>query len=289
MNSKAILKKNSNYHKLDYICFNKIKSIPKNNIISRKILTNLDISNNNNSIEINSKAHQKFRKINRHNQQKPILSERLKRNYSNGNKKGTNYEVLNFAQNSIYKISNTEMNSFNNILGLSSITLSPNANGLNRNRNTNTNIKNIFDKNIIINNNNFDKKIIFLGGENNYNYEDDTNQKIAKSTLEILPYENENERVYENSKTSIDYSNSLNQQFEYTKRKSKNNLSLNLSDTSCNDFNYKSLKNLNKSKNKNSNIIKENENLKAELNKFLKENINLKIKMNTLQKNGQNI
>ena len=100
----TISKKNQNFHKLDYVCFNKIKSIPKKNIISKKSFNNLSISNYNNSIEIDAKLHSKYRKINRHSQQKPILSERIKRNYSNGNKKGQNNSGTHIEQNSIYKI-----------------------------------------------------------------------------------------------------------------------------------------------------------------------------------------
>ncbi len=142
----TISKKNQNFHKLDYVCFNKIKSIPKKNIISKKSFNNLSISNYNNSIEIDAKLHSKYRKINRHSQQKPILSERIKRNYSNGNKKGQNNNGTHIEQNSIYKINNTEMNSYNNLLGITNITLSPQTNRKNRN----DDVKNIFDKNIII-------------------------------------------------------------------------------------------------------------------------------------------
>ena len=280
----TISKKNQNFHKLDYVCFNKIKSIPKKNIISKKSFNNLSISNYNNSIEIDAKLHSKYRKINRHSQQKPILSERIKRNYSNGNKKGQNNSGTHIEQNSIYKINNTEMNSYNNLLGITNITLSPQTNRKNRN----DDVKNIFDKNIIINNNNYDKKIIFLGDNEyknyKYRYNDDKNVGLTQSNNEIYPYEND--IIYSNSKTIIDNS-TKNPYFQYSKKKFKNNLSLNLSDPLSNNYNLKSLKNMNNSKNKN--IIKENENLKAELNKFLKENINLKIKMNALQKNKKNL
>ena len=278
MNSKILSNKNNNFHKLAYISCNKIKSIPKNKMITKKSLNNMEISNYNNSIEIESKPHSKFQKINRHSHQKPILSERVKRNYSNGNKKEQNRSGL---KNSIYKINNTEMNSYNNLLGLTNLALSPTLNRKNRN----ANIKNIFDKNIIINNNNFDKKIIFLGKDYNNNYNEDNNIKLAQLNQEFLGYEND--KIYTNSKTSIDNSNEKNKYYPHIKSKNKNNLSLNLSEHSGNKYNFKSLKNLNDSKNQY--IIRENEKLKDELNKFLEENMNLKIKMNNLQKNGQNL
>ena len=208
--------KNDNFHKLDYLCYNKIKSIPKNNLISKKSLNNLDLSHYNNSIEIDAKIQSKFRKINRHSQQKPILSERIKRNYSNGNKKPLTYGEggLNFEQNSIYKINNADLNSFNNLLGLTDISLSPGS------IRKNTNVKNIFDKNIIINNNNYDKKIIFLGDKNyNFNYNDDKNIKIVQSNQEIFPYENENDKIYLNLKTSLENSETKNQYYEHSKKK----------------------------------------------------------------------
>ena len=268
MNSKT---KNQNFHKLDYICYNKIKSIPKQNIISKKSLYNLEISNYNNSIEIDGKIHSKYRKINRINQQKPILSERIKRNYSNGSKMEHNCCGFNSGQNSIYKINNTEITSYKNLLGPNNISLSPSSSRKNKN------------------NINFDKKICNLGDKENINYKysenKDTNRRIAQSSNEIFSYESE--KINTNSKNSIESSQAKNPYFGHSKKIS--NLSLNLLDSSCNNYNCKSLKNLNNSKNKNINIRKENENLKAELNEFLKENLKLKIKMNTLQKNGKSI
>ena len=282
MNSKNTSMKNDNIYKLDYLCYNKIKSIPKKNLVSKKSLNNIDISHYNNSIEIDTKVQSKFRKINRHSQQKPILSERIKRNYSNGVKKGLNYGELNNEQNSIYKINNTELNSLNNLLGLNDISLSPGS------MRKNGNAKNIFDKNIIINNNNYDKKIIFLGDKNyNFNYNDDKNIKIIHSHQEIFPYENDNDKIYLNSKTSIENSENKNQYYEHSKKRSSNNLSLNMLDPSYNNnTNFKSLKNLNNSQNRI--LMKEKETLKGELNTFLKENMNLKFKMSNLLKNGQN-
>ena len=282
MNSKNTSMKNDNIYKLDYLCYNKIKSIPKKNLVSKKSLNNIDISHYNNSIEIDTKVQSKFRKINRHSQQKPILSERIKRNYSNGVKKGLNYGELNNEQNSIYKINNTELNSLNNLLGLNDISLSPGS------MRKNGNVKNIFDKNIIINNNNYDKKIIFLGDKNyNFNYNDDKNIKIIHSHQEIFPYENDNDKIYLNSKTSIENSENKNQYYEHSKKRSSNNLSLNMLDPSYNNnTNFKSLKNLNNSQNRI--LMKEKETLKGELNTFLKENMNLKFKMSNLLKNGQN-
>ena len=285
MNSKT---KNQNFQKPSYICYKKIKSIPKQNIISKKGLNNLEISKYNNSIEIDENIHAKFRKINRMNQQKPILSERIKRNYSNGSKRENIRSGFDGEQNSTHKIKSTGKISYKNLLGLYNISLSPSSSRKNRNY---INIKNIFDKNIIINNNNFDKNIIHLGDEEykNYKYTElkDKDKRIAQSSNEIFPYKSE--KIYTNSKNSIESSQAKIPFFEHSRKKSKNNLSLNLSEPSCNNYNFKSLKNLNNSKNKNINIMKENENLKAELNKFLKENINLKIKMKTLQKNGKNI
>ena len=155
------------------------------------------------------------------------------------------------------------MTSYKNLLGLNDISLSPSSSRKNGN---NINIKNIFDKNIIINNNNFDKKIIHLGDKEykNYKYTEDKDKdkRIAQSSNEIFPYEWE--KIYINSKNSIENSQAMNTYCEHSRKKSKNNLSLNLSEPSCNNYNFKSLKNLNNSKNKNINIMKENENLKAD-------------------------
>ena len=274
MNSQTISNKSQNFYKLDYLCYNKIKSIPRKNIIPKKSLNNLDLSHYNNSIEIDKKINGK---IKRRSQQKPILSERIKRNFSNGNKNENNYSGMLLDKNSIYKIdiNNTDMNSFQNMLGLTNVSLSSSS----YRKKKNAKINNIFDKNIIINNNNFDKKIIFLG-EKDYDFnKDNKNMKLAQSNKEIFPYDNDSEKI--DSKNILDNWQTQNLYYQYSKRKNKTNLSLNLSDSSSNNYNFKSLKNLNNSKNKN--IIKENETLKAELNKFLKENMNLKIKMSTLQ------
>ena len=271
MNPKKSSSKKQNFHKLDYLCYNKIKLIPKSNIISKDALNNLDLIHFNNSIEVDCKIHSKFRKLNRNINQKPILSERIKRNYSNGNKKESGHGWLYNEKNKIYKINNTEMNSFNNLLNLNTIYLSPTSNG----KSTNSNVKNFFDKTIIINNNNFQKY------EKKFN---DKNIKIIHTSTEILS--NEDDQTYINSKPKENNSQLKTQYIDHSKKKNKNNLYLNLSDPSSNNYNFKSLKNLNKSKNKS--ILKENDSLKSELNKFLKENLNLKLRMATLEKNGQN-
>ena len=268
---KTTSSNNKKRYKLDYVCNNKIKSIPKKNLVTKKSLKNLDISHYNNSIEIDGKVHSTYRKINRSINQQPILSERIKRNYSNGTQKEQSYGGL-YIDKNIYQMNNTEMNSFDNILGLvNNISISPKS----KRKNTNTNINNIFDKNIIINNNNFDKKIIFLGESNN-SFKDNKDLKMEYSKREIYPYDND--QAYLISKNSE--SNS-----ELNTKNIKNNLSLNLSDPTSNNYNFKSLKNLNNSKNKK--MIKENETLKVELNKYLQENKNLKQKMEKLQKNEQ--
>ena len=66
MNSKINIYKAENLHKLDYICYNKIKSIQKKNLISKNSLNNLNISHCNNSIEIIPKSKSGFKKINTH-------------------------------------------------------------------------------------------------------------------------------------------------------------------------------------------------------------------------------
>ena len=273
MNSKINIYKVQNLPKLDYICYNKIKSIPKKTLISKKSLKKLDISHCNNSIEILPKSNSKFKKTNTHSQPKPILSERIKRNYSNENQKEHKFRGIKFHKNNTYKINNTEINTLNNLISITNISLSPPEEKINQK------IKNIFDRNILINNNNLDKKIIYLGEQKcNYNFKnEENNNKIAKSSIEILPYENN--KIYENSKTLINKSQ------KFSNKKNKNHISLNLS-VSSNNNKYKTLKKINNIKNKNTS--REYKNLTGKLNQYFKEGVNLKIKQ-IFQNNGQNI
>jgi hypothetical protein len=117
------------------------------------------------------------------------------------------------------------------------------------------------------------------------------NDKIIKtmqSSLHLLPAEKESDFNYISSKpkTGTDYSKKRNKYFKQKKNKTKNNLNLNMSDPLHNNYNFKSYKNLDNSKKEF--LLKENESLKAELNKFVTENLNLKIKINSLQNKGTN-
>lgn len=214
MQSKTITNKSNNHHhNLEYLCYNKIKSIPKKKFGSKNSFSNLDISHYNNSIEIDKKVNSKLKKINRNNiHQKPILSERIKRNYSNGNKNSQNQGWLPFEKNNIYKTNNTEINSYNNLLNLANISLFPSSNGKN-------NKSNIFDKNIIIKNNNFDKKIIF----DNY---DDKNIMLQQSQQDIYNYEKEKikNKMNINSKQKVCSSQSSYQYTNYNKKKKKRSI-----------------------------------------------------------------
>ena len=123
---------------------------------------------------------------------------------------------------------------------------------------------NFCDKNLLINN----KKIIYFGENDKSN-----NTDIKTNLNDIYSY-----NLYNNKKTYLD----LNNNDIYQKTNNTNNLNLKLSELSYNNYNFQNEKDLKQMKN--SSIIKENLNLKSELDKFLQENYELKIKMNSLQK-----
>ena len=71
MNSKINIYKAQNLHKLNYICYNKIQSVPKKNLVYKNVY-------HNSSNEIIPKSNYEFNKKHKHSQPKPILSERIK-------------------------------------------------------------------------------------------------------------------------------------------------------------------------------------------------------------------
>ena len=158
--------RNKNLQQLNYICYDKIKSIPKQNYIPRKNFNkNIDLSNHNNSLDVGQKLFKKIKKISLKN--KPLLSERIKRNSSKNEKRDIQLGSISVEKSDIFNINHTE-NYNNNTLNQKKIfdyynneplySISPSSNN-----------KNIYDQNIIINNNNYDKKIIFYGEHNDYN------------------------------------------------------------------------------------------------------------------------
>ena len=264
---------NKNLRKLNYICYDKIKSIPKQNYIRRKNFNkNIDLFNYNNSLDVGPKLYKKIKKTSLKN--KPLLSERIKRNLSKSEKRDIQLGSISVEKSDIFNINQTE-NYNNNTLSQKKIfdyynneplySISPSSNN-----------KNIYDQNIIINNNNYDKKIIFYGEHNDYNPDENINLK------DIYTY-NMQQDNYINTKNEKYHFNPNNNQ-----RIGKNNYnqSFDLSELSNNNIKFKSMKILNKLHKHN--MVEENINLKSELDKFLKENYNLKIKMNSLQKNPEN-
>ena len=253
----------NNYSQKDYF-FKKIKSISKKD--NKKSDFNKDLFHYNNSIEIDKKIDKKINKDTKLysiNINEPILSERTNRNYSNGNKKGIDVEFM-----KLYKRKTADLIPLNSI-GINQ-PMSPPFNG----KTLSSGVKSFFDENFL---NNYNNKI------NN-----DKNIKTIQSSQHLLPVEKESDKIHVNSKpkTGTDYSKKRYKYFQQKKNKTKNNLNLNMSDPTHNNYNFKSYKNLNNSKKEF--LLKENESLKAELNKFVTENLNLKIKINSLQNKGIN-
>ena len=141
--------KNNNkakFCKLNYICYDKIESIPQINF-----KRNSEVFNYNNSVEVEQKLNKKITKVNKNTpKNKPLLSDRIKKN-SKKKKKNEN-----FQNNNMHNKNKTENNNSLNLMDINDNNKSYLNHGFNG-----SNIGNIFDKNIIINNNNYDKKIIY--------------------------------------------------------------------------------------------------------------------------------
>ena len=253
-------KKNKNIkkHKSNYICYDKIKTIPKQNYIQRRNSNkNLDLVNYNNSLEIGKDLFQKVKKINKNPlKKKPVLSERIKMHSLSKKKNQKSMGSMSVEKNGIFKINNTDNNINNSTNHIKMLEL-----------NNEFFDSNYYDKNLLINNNIYDKKIIYYGENDKCN---NTDEKI--NINDMYSY---NMHKIKNSYDALNYNDIY--------QKNNNNLNLKLSELSYNNYNFQNEKNLKQMKN--SSIIKENLNLKSELDKFLKENYELKIKMNSLQHN----
>jgi len=259
MKKKTSNTNRNKYSKKEYF-FKKIKSISKKEDKNNDF--NKDLIYYNNSIEIDKRIDKKINKNSKLYNisiNEPILSDRANRNYSNGNKKGIDAEFI-----KLYKKKTADSIPLNS-LGIKQ-PMSPPFNG----KTMDSGVKQFFEENFM---NNYNNKI------NN-----DKNIKTIQSSQHLLPFEKENDKIYISSrpKTGTDYSK---KRYKYFQKK-KSNLNLNMSDPTHNNYNFKSYKNLNN--NKKEILLKENESLKAELNKFVTENLNLKMKINSLQSKGKN-
>ena len=258
---------NTKIGKLNYICYDKIKSIPKKNYIPRQNSNkNKDIYNYNDSIKVDSKFFKKIRKINKNSlKNKPLLSERIKKNSLKKKSKEIKLGSITVQKSRMNNVNKTDNNNALNLIDIENYKREYLNSGFN-----DSNVKHIFDQNIIINNNNYDKKIIFYGENDNYNKTFNKNSDING----IHPYNLQNNKL-----------NRSKNENSYLIPKNNNNMQgLNLSESSINNYNFQTVDNLNKIRN--INIIKENLNLKSDLGKFLKENYDLKLKMNSLQNKG---
>ena len=262
-----------NFQKLNYICYDKIKSIPKQNYIpSQNFNKSNDLYNYNNSLDAGSKLFKKIKKTNKKSlRNKPLLSERI-RNLSKKGKKDIQLGSISIEKSDIFNINQTE--NHNNTLNQKKIfdyynneplfSISPSSN-------------NIYDQNIIINNNNYDKKIIFYREKNDYNTDENININD----------------IYSYNMLQNNYVNNKNDEYYFKRNNNNQNLGknnynsgLHLSEFSNNNIKFKSMKNLNKLKKLS--VIEDNINVKTELDKFLMENFNRKIKINSSQKNQEN-
>jgi len=263
--------KNSNIQKTNSIGNNKAKTIQKkyNYISKNNFDNNTNLINYNNSIEVVPKKFKKIKIKNKNSVRNiPILSERIKKNSISKNRQEEQFDSIPVEKNNtIYNINKTDNNnSFNQMKMLELNNMSVNSYF------TDNNIKNIYDQNVIINNNNFDQKKIFFGENDKYN-----NINNKNNFNEEYSYYIPNNYI-NNFKSENSFFNQYNNKIF---KNNNNNIRLKLSELSINNNNFKNRKDSNKMKN--SDIIKENINLNAKLNKFIKENFKLKIRMNSLQ------
>ena len=186
----------NNYPQKDYF-FNKIKSISKKE--NKKCDFNKDLFKYNNSIEIDKRIDKKINKDNKLyniNINEPILSERINRNNSNGNKKGMDTEFI-----KLYKKKTADLIPLNS-LGVKQ-PMSPSFNG----KTLNSGMKYFFDENFM----------------NNNNSNNDKNIKTIQSSQHLLPAEKESDKKYASSKpkTGTDYSKKRYKYFQQKKNKKK--------------------------------------------------------------------
>ena len=153
--------KNSNIQKTNSIGNNKAKTNQKkyNYISKNNFHNNINLSNYNNLIEVVPKKFKKIKIKNKNSVRNiPILSERIKKNSISKKRQEEQFDPIPVDKNNtIYNINKTDNNnSFNQMKMLELNNMSVNSYF------TDNNIKNIFDQNVIINNNNFDQKKFFL-------------------------------------------------------------------------------------------------------------------------------
>ena len=156
--------KNLNKNKVNYLCYDKIKSIPRQNNIQRRNLNkNFDLVNYNNSIEVDKDLLIKVKNKNTA-KKKPLLSERIKKTSLSKKKNQNSLGSMSVEKNRLFNINSTDNNINNSMNQMKMLEL-----------NNEFYDSNFYDKNIKINNNNYDKKIIYFGENDKCNNIDENN------------------------------------------------------------------------------------------------------------------